>query len=221
MSDSSRMESTRPIRVLLADDHRVLREGLASLLDARSNIELVGEASNGFDACRAALDIGPDVVVLDVGLPELNGVEVCRRITAERPDIRVLMLTMHDDAATVDRALRAGARGYVLKGTGADALCEGIAAVNAGRVYLDPAVSSLVVHGYLHGGDGHADPLTAREREVVQLVAEGFTSREIGERLGVQTKTVQNYRSIVMDKLGVRTTAGLVRYALRVGLTSG
>lgn len=205
--------------MLLADDHRILRQGLAHLLAERGDVEVVGEAGTGPEARRLALDLGPDVVVLDIGLPELNGVDVCRQITTERPDIRVVILTMHDDATSVDRALKAGARGYVIKGAGVDLLCDAIRAAHEGRVYLHPAVSDYVVQVYLNGGDeAGADPLTVREREVLQLVAEGYTSREIAERLGVQTKTVQNYRSLVMDKLGVKSTAGLVRYAMRVGL---
>ncbi len=209
-----------PIRVLVADDHQMLREGLRDRLARAEGIVVAGECADGAEAVRIALDTGPDVVVLDIGLPALNGIDAAARIAAERPDIRVLMLTMYDDAATVDRALRAGARGYVLKGAGVDSLVEAIRTVARGEVYLSPAVSDFVLQGYLSGDSAERDPLTAREREVLQLVAEGFTSAEVGERLGVKAKTVQNTRSAIMDKLGVRTTAGLVRYALRIGLVS-
>jgi len=209
------------LRILLAEDHALLREGLRALLDEGDGgaLRIIDEVADGHDAVARALDRGPDVVVMDVGLPGLNGIEAARQITAERPDIRVIMLTMHDDAATVDRALRAGARGYLLKGCDADTLRTAIETVARGEVYLHSAISDVVLQGYLQGGeDTDTNPLTPREREVVQLIAEGNTSREIAQRLGLKTKTVQNYRTQIMDKLGVKTTAGLVRYALRVGL---
>lgn len=217
------MSNARPIRTLLVDDHVVLREGLAHLLDAVDGITVIDQAGDGFEAATKALEQGPDVVVLDIGLPELDGVDVCKRITSERPDIRVVVLTMHDDAKTVDRALRAGARAYVLKGAGSDRVIEAIRAAHEGRIFLDPLVSEFVVRGYLDGSGATSpvDPLTTREREVLKLIAEGFTSREVADRLGLQPKTVQNYRSLVMDKVGARTTAGLVRYALRAGLVAG
>ena len=208
------------IRVLLADDHTMLRDGLRGLLERVDDLELVGECSDGLEAVETTLAIGPDVVVMDVGLPGLNGIDATRRIVDARPDIRVLVLTMYDDPPTVDRALRAGARGYVLKGAGIDQLCEAIRTVARGDVHLSAEVSDYVLQGYLNA-DSQTDPLTPREREVLQLVAEGHTSSEIGQRLGVKTKTVQNTRASIMDKLGVRTTAGLVRYAIRAGLVSG
>lgn len=207
------------IRVLLADDHTMLRDGLRGLLGGVDDVQVVGDCADGHAAVRAALDTGPDVVVMDVGLPGLNGVDATRRIVAERPDIRVVMLTMYDDPPTVDRALRAGARGYVLKGAGIEQLCHAIRTVAAGEVYLSAGVSDYVLQGYLNGVE-RSDPLTPREREVLQLFAEGATSAEIAATLGIKTKTVQNVRTTIMDKLGVRTTAGLVRYAMRVGLVS-
>ncbi|MEM1347889.1 MAG: response regulator transcription factor [Myxococcota bacterium] len=209
------------LRILLAEDHKLLREGLRALLDEGNGgaLHIIEEVSNGHDAVSCTLDRGPDVVVMDVGLPGLNGIEATRQITAERPDIRVIMLTMHDDAATVDRALRAGARGYILKGCDAETLRTAIETVARGEVYLHSAISDVVLQGYLQRGEElEADPLTPREREVIQLIAEGNTSREIAQRLGLKTKTVQNYRTQIMDKLGVKTTAGLVRYALRAGI---
>lgn len=206
------------IRILLADDHAMMRQGLSGLLGTEDDMTVVAECDDGADAVTTALDVGPDVVVMDLGLPTLNGVEATRRITTERPDIRVLALTMYDDAATVDRALRAGARGYVLKGAGFGTLCAAIRAVARGEVYLAEAISSYVVQGYLGAAKPSTETLSSRETEVVQLVAEGFTSAEIAHRLGLRTKTIQNYRTNVMDKLGVKTTAGLVRYALKAGL---
>ncbi len=198
----------------------MLRDGLRGLLEGVPDMRLVGECSNGADAVQMALDVGPDVVLMDVGMPGLNGVEATRKIVDARPDIRVLVLTMYDDPPTVDRALRAGARGYVLKGAGIDQLCEAIRAVAGGSVHLSDSVSDYVLQGYLSGGHSDPDPLTPREREVLQLFAEGHSSAEIGEKLGVKTKTVQNARTVIMDKLDVRTTAGLVRYAIRSGLVT-
>mgnify|MGYP002632808686 CR=1 FL=1 len=211
--------SQSPIRVLLAEDHQVVREGLRALLSDREGIEVLGEVCDGAAAVTFALDRGPDVVVMDIGMPELNGIEAARRLHRKRPDIRVVILSMRDDAVTVDKALRAGARAYVLKGVGVESLVDAIEAVHRGEVYLSAGVSEYVLAGYLAASAAPTDPLTDREREVLQLIAEGFTSAEIALRLGLSTKTVRNHRSNIMDRLDVRTTAGLVRYALKAGLT--
>ncbi|MBH25491.1 MAG: DNA-binding response regulator [Myxococcales bacterium] len=210
--------SARPIRVLLVEDHQMVREGLCSLLESTNDMTVLAEAHDGADAIRVAEERGPDVVVMDVSLPGLNGIDATLRLNRRRPDIPVVMLSMHDDAATVDRALRAGARGYVLKGAGVEYLCDAIRAVYQGEVYLSSGISDYILQGYLNSDDPHTDPLTEREREVLQLIAEGYTSREIAERLDLKTKTVQNHRANIMDKLDIRTTAGLVRYALSNGL---
>lgn len=208
----------RKLRILLADDHRLLREGLRTLLQAEPDLEVVGEAEDGESAVRLALDIGPDVVVLDQHMPVSDGTAAALRLKRDRPDIRVVMLTMYDDAATVDRALRAGVRGFVVKDTGAAQLADAIRGVARGEVYLSPGVSDFVVQGYLSSSGEQVDPLTPRERELLQLVAEGRTSREIAEQLGVAAKTVQNVRTRIMDKLDIHSTAGLVRFAFRNGL---
>ena len=195
-----------------------MREGLRALLADREGIEVLGEVCDGAAAVTFAEARGPDVVVMDIGMPELNGIEAARQLNRSRPDIRVVILSMRDDAVTVDRALRAGARAYVLKGLGVDALVDAIEAVHRGEVYLSAGVSEFVLAGYL-SQNAPSDPLTDREREVLQLIAEGFTSAEIAGRLGLSTKTVRNHRANIMDRLDVRTTAGLVRYALRAGLT--
>jgi DNA-binding NarL/FixJ family response regulator len=205
--------------VLLVEDHQVVREGLRALLRNEPDLEVVGEAADGADALRVVEQLRPDVAVVDVGLPGLSGVEVTRRLVRSRPEVQVVILSMHDDAPTVDRALRAGARGYVLKGSGVAALCEAVRTVRRGEVYLSPGVSEYVLQGYLRADAPEKDPLSEREREVLQLVAEGFTARQIAERLGLKPKTVENHRAAIMDKLGIHTTAGLVRYALRTGRT--
>ncbi|MEC9397881.1 MAG: response regulator transcription factor [Myxococcota bacterium] len=208
------------IRILIAEDHQLMREGLRSLLADVEDLRVVGEVADGADAVQLASEQGPDVVIMDVGLPGLNGIDAARQLQAMRPDIHVLMLTMHDDAQTVDRALRAGARGFVLKGGGMETLCEAIRTVHQGAVYFDPGIAHFVLQGYLRSEEDDRDPLTPREREILQLIAEGNTSQDIATRLGIKAKTVQNYRTQIMDKLDVRTTAGLVRVAMKLGLTS-
>ena len=205
------------IRVLLVEDHQVLREGLRALLRAEADIEIVGEAGEATEGLRLAEERAPQVVVADIGLPGLSGVELIRRLRRTRPDVQAVVLSMHDDAATVDRALRAGARGYVLKGSGIDAVCRAIRAVRRGEVFLSPGISEHVLQGYLEGA-APQEPLTERERDVLRLIAEGHTSRRIAERLGLKPKTIENHRAAIMDKLDIHTTAGLVRYALHTGL---
>ncbi len=206
------------IRVLLVEDHAMVRDGLVALLSGTEDIEPVGGAGSSAEALAMTESLQPDVVVLDVGLPDLDGVETARQIRAAEPQPGVVMLTMYDDPAMVERALRAGARGYVLKGRAIDNLCSAIRTVAAGGTHLDEAVSEAVLGGLLRG-QGERDPLTDRERDILRGIADGFTSAEVAEQLGLKTKTVQNYRSQIMDKLGIHTTAGLVRYALRSGLT--
>jgi two-component system response regulator NreC len=213
--------SVHNIRVLLAEDHAIVRDGLRALLEARGGFEVIDAVGDGAAAVERAEAIGPDVVLMDVGLPGLNGVDATRRLQRSRPDIRVLILSMHDDPDSVDRALRAGARGYALKGLGGDTLCEALRTVARGEVYLSPGISEYVLQGYLRGDDRpNADPLTEREREILQLIAEGYTSREIAQRLGLKPKTVQNHRANIMEKLQLNSTAGLVRYAIHCGLTT-
>ncbi len=224
MPESSREQSAgakaSKTRVVLVDDHQLVREGLRALLSAQEDIEVVGEADDGRSALEVVAELEPALVILDASLPGLDGVETLRRLRAAHTELGVLMLSMHDDPLTVDRALRAGARGYVLKGAGVEAVCQAIRAVRAGDVYLSPGISNYVVQGYLRSGEEGVDLLSPREREVLVLIAEGFTGREIAARLGLKPKTVENHRGRLMEKLDIHTTAGLVRYALRVGLVS-
>jgi DNA-binding NarL/FixJ family response regulator len=210
---------TEPSRtkVLLVEDHQVVREGLRSLLQAQPELEVVGEASDGTEALALAEQKRPDIVVMDISLKGLDGIEATKRLRKTHPEIQVVVLTMHDDAPTVDRALHAGARGYVLKGSGVKSLCDAIRAVSRGEAFLSPDVSHYVLQGYLRKASGEeaADPLSDRERQVLDLIAEGFTGRQIAERLGLRPKTIENHRARIMEKLDIHTTAGLVRYALR------
>ena len=205
------------IRVLLADDHQIVREGLSSLLKAQPDMEVVAEATDGAEAIALTEQLVPDVVLMDIGLRGLNGVEATKRLKKTMPHVQVVILSMYDDAATVDRALHAGARGYVVKGRGIDSLCEAVRIVRRGEVYLSPDIQHYVLRGYLQGGS-EIDPLSLREREILELISEGLSGPQIAERLGLKPKTVENHRARIMEKLGIHTTAGLVRYALQVGL---
>jgi two-component system response regulator NreC len=211
---------TARIRVLLVEDHAVVREGLRSLFGGEPDLTVVGEASSGEEALGQARSLAPDVIVMDVGLGGIDGIETTRRLAAAEPARPVVILSMHDDAATVDRAFRAGARGYVLKGAGFARLCDAVRSVHRGEVYLSPDISEYVLQGYLTRSAQEVDPLTDREREVLRLIAEGLTSAEIAARLGLKPKTVENHRGHIMEKLDIHTTAGLVRYAMRRGIAS-
>jgi len=205
------------LRVLLADDHAILREAMRSLLEA-NGLSVVGQASDGREAVRLAGSLHPDVAVMDVGMPELNGLDATRALLRQSPHLKVIVLTMHADDAYVFEALRAGARGFVLKTQAASDLLQAIKTVMAGETYLSPAVSGVVVEAVVSGAEPPADPLTAREHEVLQLVSEGRTTKEVAAALGISVKTAETHRTRLMQKIGVHETAGLVRYAIRRGL---
>ncbi len=204
------------VRILLADDHQIVRQGLRSLLEGEG-FQVVGEAVNGQEAVRLAQELKPDVAVLDLTMPLLNGLDAAREIVRQQPQIRVMLLTMHTEEHQIAAALRFGVRGYVLKTQAAEDLVHAIGAVLAGGRYLSPGISNMIVDGYLSGAQAMSDPLAPRERQVLQLVAEGKTSKEIATILGLSVKTAESYRSRVMEKLEIHETAGLVRYAIRHG----
>jgi DNA-binding NarL/FixJ family response regulator len=211
----------KPIRVLLADDHTLVRAGVRGLLQGLAGVEVVGEAEDGHEALRLSEQLRPDVVLLDVGMPGLNGLEVAGRLATLDSSIRVLILSMHTSEEYVLRALRAGCAGYLLKRSAVSELEVAVRAVARGETYLSPAVSKQVVDDYVGRTGGATDPLealTPRQREVLQLVAEGHTSKEIAERLGLSFKTVEAHRAQIMERLGLQDLAGLVRFAVRVGL---
>jgi DNA-binding NarL/FixJ family response regulator len=204
-------------RILLADDHLVVREGLKSLLEA-AGFKVVGEARDGREALKLARMLEPEVTVMDIGMPGLNGVDACRELLREVPEMRIIVLTVHGEDAYVIEALRSGARGYVLKTQAGSDLVRAIGEVTQGRIYLSPSVSSAVVQAFLAGSTTPADPLTPREREVLQLVAEGRSTKEVAGILGVSVKTAETHRTRLMTKLDIHHTAGLVHYAIRRGL---
>jgi DNA-binding NarL/FixJ family response regulator len=206
-----------PLRLILADDHQIVRQGLRVLLE-REGIEIAGEALDGHAAVTLIDVYRPDVAILDLSMPGLNGVDAAREILHRHPKIGIILLTVHSEEYQVITALRAGIRGYVIKTQAADELVRAIREVAAGGTYLSPAVSRIVVDAYLSGTALPADPLTPRERQVLQLVAEGKTTKEVAVFLGLSSKTAESYRARVMEKLGIHQTAGLVRYAIRHGL---
>ena len=212
------------IRVLLVDDHHIVREGLGALLAGEPDVELVGEASNGREALALTEQLVPDVVVMDVAMPDMNGMEAARRIADSQPSVRVVALSMHADKRFVRQMLLAGASGYLRKGCTFDELVRAIRAVAAGNTYLSPEVASTVAEDYtrrlINAGMARPVALTPREREVLQLLAEGNQPKQIAARLNVSVKTVSTHRRNVMQKVGARSLADLVKYALREGLTS-
>ncbi len=213
-----------PVRIVIADDHRIVREGLRHLLEKRTDFKVVAEAADGESAVRLARELSPDVVIVDISMPGLNGIEATRRILADRPGVKVLALSMHSDRRFVIETLKAGASGYLLKDSAFDELARAIEVVMARGAFLSPAITDMVVRDYVAqaGADGGAafSVLTAREREVLQLVAEGESTKAIAGRLAVSVKTVESYRQQIMEKLDLHSVAELTKYAIREGLTS-
>lgn len=206
-----------PIRVLLADDHAIVREGIKSLLE-REGFQIAGEACDGHELLSLAAKVQSDVAVVDASMPILNGIEAARELRKCSPKTKVILLTRHDEQQYVTEALHAGAKGYVLKSQVAGDLVHAIRQVCRGLAYLCPNVSGSVVDAYLAKGQPSADPLTSRERQVVQLVGEGKSSKQVASLLGISTKTAESHRSRIMQKLDIHETASLVRYAIRRGL---
>ena len=206
-----------PIQVLLADDHQIVRQGLRAMLE-HEGYKVVGEASDGREAIRMAETTHPDVAILDLAMPALNGLDAAREILRGSPRTKAILLTMHTEDPYVLEALRAGVSGYVLKTQAALDLIQAIREVTRGAIYLSPGVSKTVVDAYRNKSDLPPDPLSPREREVLQLVAEGKTTKEVAALLGVSVKTAESHRTRIMSKLGIHETAGLVRYAIRRGI---
>jgi DNA-binding NarL/FixJ family response regulator len=208
------------IRILLVDDHTVVRPGLRRILESDDEIEIVGEAGDGRSAVEMATKLHPHVVVMDIAMPELNGIEATRQITKRNEGVKVLILTMHSDDVYVRQSLKAGARGYLLKDSEDMDLLKAIKAINRGGSFFSPAVSKVLLQGYLGDGGGREVEdnlalLTDREREVLQLIAEGKTNKEVAVSLSVSVNTVETHRKHIMEKLDLHNTAELVRFAVR------
>jgi DNA-binding NarL/FixJ family response regulator len=206
------------IRILLADDHAVVRQGFKMILGAQPDMESVGEAGNGREAVELADRLKPEVVVMDVSMPELNGIEATRRLAESAPHVRVLALSMHKDSVYVREILRAGARGYLLKDSVAGDLVSAVRAIAAGEGYISPQVSNAVLDDYRRHVTNPIDLLTSREREVLQMLAEGKTNKEIAGVLNLSVYTVDAHRGRIMEKLNVHSINELVRFAVRNGL---
>jgi DNA-binding NarL/FixJ family response regulator len=209
------------IRILLADDHDIMRRGLRNLLETHPGWEVCGEAANGREAVKLARELKPDIVVLDLSMPELNGLEATRQIRKELPQTEVLIFTMHDTEQLVREVLAAGARGYVLKSDAGRYLISGIEAVAQHKPFFTSTVAETILDGYLKVGSGQGvpvsavNPLTPREREIVQLLAEGRTNKEVASALSISVKTVETHRRAIMSKLGIGSIVELVHFAIR------
>ena len=209
------------LRVFLADDHNVVREGLKALINAQEEMEVVGEAADGHTTCQRVLDLGPDVVVMDVSMPGLSGAMATAQLKQARPDIRVVALTVHEDKTYLRQLLEAGTLGYVLKRAVAEELIRAIRTVANGGTYLDPVVAGKVVGGFVHGAPAPGEPrgnvLSDREEEVLRLIAKGHTNKHIAVALDISVKTVETYKTRSMEKLGLKSRAAIVRYAVQHG----
>lgn len=206
------------IRILLADDHAMVRKGFRMILEAQADMKIVGEAGNGREALEQAEQLHPDVIVMDVAMPELNGIEATRRLAATSPRSRVLALSMHKDSVYVREMLRAGARGYLLKDSIDSDLVSAVRAVAKGDGYLSPAVSDAVLTDYRRHVTAPLDLLSSREREVLQMIAEGKTNKEVAAALNLSVYTIDAHRGKIMEKLNLHSTGELVRFAVRNGL---
>ena len=215
----------RKIRVLLADDHQLMRSGIRLMLEREADLSVVGEAGDGREAVALAKSLRPDVVVMDIGMANLNGIEAAQQMTGDRPEIAVVMLSMHSDESYVLRALKAGARGYLLKDSAEADLIKAVHAVAGGKSFFSPAVSKVLLDDYVRklrrsGTEDAYDLLTPREREVLQLIAEGKSNKDIANLLNLSVYTVESHRSNLMEKLNVRGLPELILYAVRKGIIS-
>lgn len=215
------------LRILIADDHELVRRGARELLSSRRGWTVVGEAANGREALEKAIELKPDVAVIDISMPDLDGVEVARQIREAVPDTKVLVLTMHESEQMVRRALDAGARGYLLKSDLADSLIKAVKAVAHGKRFLAPKVSEIVLEGFLTAGDHHQQGdragtrMSPREIEIIRLLAEGKVNKEIAALLGISVRTVETHRAKIALKLGLHSRSELIHYAMEHGMAPG
>ncbi|MFA5103436.1 MAG: response regulator transcription factor [Candidatus Thermoplasmatota archaeon] len=208
----------KKIKVLIADDHTIVRQGICSLLKSRDDMSVVGEASTGKEAIEKVEALHPDVALLDISMPILNGLEATRYIRKDYPDCKVLVLTMHENKESVRQVLQAGASGYVVKKSAASQLFDAIHAVSKGEAFFSPSISKMLLDDYTQGAVTPDEPLSLREREVLQLVAEGHPNREISSFLHISVKTVEGHKDNIRKKLGLQDQAGLIKYAIQKGI---
>ena len=212
------------VKILLVDDHEIMREGMSALLRKYSQFEVVGQATDGRQALEMASHLNPDVVIMDVGMPNLNGVDATKKLLSLYPDLKIMALSAHSDGSIVGKMIKAGASGYMLKESAFEELIEGLNTLLDGKTFLCKKISKVVFSEYVgmvtNSKKKNIDGLTSREREVLQLVAEGNTTKEIAAVLKLSTKTIDSHREHIMEKLEIRNIAGLTKYAIREGLTS-
>lgn len=212
-------------RAIIADDHRIMREGLRSLLERSGDFECIAEADDGFQAVMLATELRPDIVIMDIAMPNLNGIEATRQIKSELPEVEVVVLSMHATRNYVLQVLQAGASAYLLKDSAFEELSTALLAISRGGMYLSPAITKMAALANLKGGPsggiaGQLEHLTKRELQVLQLIAEGKSTKDIAARLELSVKTVETHRKQIMDKLEIRSIAGLTKYCIREGLTT-
>lgn len=219
------MHSLGKIKVLIADDHQIVRDGLRSLLEKESDIQVIGEAKEGRTTLRMVRDLAPQVVIMDVAMPDLNGIEATIQIKKEFPEVKVIGLSMHDDRRFVLKMIKAGASGYLIKDCAFKELAGAIRVVAVhNKIYLSPGITDIMVQNFISGSPAGESiifsVLSPREREVLQLIAEGKTSNQIAEQLHVSVKTVETHRATILNKLNIRSVAELTKFAIREGITS-
>lgn len=217
---------TRKIKLMIADDHTIVRQGMKKLLETYPELQIVGESQDGEETVEIAMQLLPDLIIMDISMPGLNGLEATREIKKRLPEMKILILTMHAEKEYIFKILQSGASGYLLKGSPIEELVSAIHAVDRGESYLSPAVSKSIIEDYVGGGvrrpvTTRSQPLTTREREVLQLIAEGYTSKRIAARLSLSAKTIETHRSHIMQKLNIHNAAGLIRYAIQKGWVEG
>ncbi|MGA2192801.1 MAG: response regulator transcription factor [Nitrospirota bacterium] len=211
------------VKILIADDHTIVRQGLKALLEAQPGFQVIGEAENGREAVKKAQELVPDVIIMDIAMPILNGLEATRQIKRMLPDVKVLALTMHNDEEYVFQILKSGASGYLVKETAANELITAVQSVKSGNPFFSPLISRKIMESYLKDDEEkkarmEPDKLTNREKEVLQLIAEGYTNNEIANLMNISVKTVETHRAHIMSKLDIHDVAGLIKYAIRKGL---
>jgi DNA-binding NarL/FixJ family response regulator len=218
------MKQQTNIRIILVDDHKIMRDGLRTLIKKESGMEVIAEAETGRKAIQLVQELKPDVAIMDIAMPDLNGIDATKQIITQFPDVKIIALSMHSDRRFVAGILEAGASGYLLKDCAFEELARAIREVIAGRIYLSPGIIGVVIKDYVHSISGKklsiSPPLTMREREVLQLLAEGQSAKEIALGFKLSVKTVETHRQQIMNKLNIRSIAELTKYAIREGLTT-